>query len=133
MSISSRETVAAGLREAARIRAGIVPGGAVLADAPLLTGWAVQPLPGGLFRLVGFVSGHPLLQDGCITTSAFLAADEQADGPEPSAGTIASAPGSGDTRSKASKRACSLHNKPACQQAEHLFLARLPPTLPRKG
>lgn len=77
MSILSRETVAAGLREAARIRSGYVPGEAELADAPLLAGWAVQPMPGGLFRLVGFVSGHPLLQDGCITTSAILAADEQ--------------------------------------------------------
>lgn len=78
MSTLSKETAAAGLREAARIRSGVVPGAADLAAAPLLTGWAVQPMPGGLFRLVGFVSGHPLLQDGCITTSAILAADEQA-------------------------------------------------------
>ncbi|KFC68200.1 hypothetical protein FF80_01924 [Devosia sp. LC5] len=78
ISILPRETVAAGLREAARIRAGAVPGAAELANAPLLTGWAVQPMPGGLVRLVGFASGHPLLQDGCITTSAILAADEQA-------------------------------------------------------
>ncbi|WP_332719792.1 hypothetical protein [Pelagibacterium mangrovi] len=76
MSILSQETIAAGLREAERIKAGFVPGAAELADAPLLTGWAVQPLPGGLFRLVGFISGDPLLQDGCITTAAILAADE---------------------------------------------------------
>lgn len=78
MSSLPKETVAAGLREAARIRSGFVPGEAELADAPLLSGWAVQPLAAGLVRLVGFVSGHPLLPDGCITTSAILAADEQA-------------------------------------------------------
>lgn len=78
MSILSKKTIAAGLREAALIGAVGVPGAAELAGAPLLTGWIVQPMPGGLFRLVGFVSGHPLLQDGCITTSAILAADEQA-------------------------------------------------------
>jgi hypothetical protein len=78
MSMLPKETVAAGLREAARIRSGFVPGEAELADAPLLSGWAVQPLTNGLVRLVGFVSGHPLLPDGCVTTSAILAADEQA-------------------------------------------------------
>jgi hypothetical protein len=75
MSILPKETVAAGLLEAARIRSRFVPGEAELADAPLLSGWAVQPLAAGLVRLVGFVSGHPLLPDGCITTSSILAAD----------------------------------------------------------
>lgn len=78
MSVLPKETVAAGLLETARIRSGFVLGEAELADAPLLGGWAVQPFAAGLVRLVGFVSGHPLLPDGCITTSAILAADEQA-------------------------------------------------------
>ena len=78
MSILSMEVITAGLREAERIKAGFVPGEAQLADAPLLTDWVAQPLPGGLVRFVGFVSGHPLLQDGWITTSVVLATDEQA-------------------------------------------------------
>lgn len=78
MSVLSKEAVAAGLQEATRIRAGAVPSEADLADAPMLTSWAVQPDTYGLVRLIGFVSGHPQLPDGCVTTSVVLAADEQA-------------------------------------------------------
>lgn len=78
MSILTREIVAAGLREAARIAAGFVPGEAELAGAPLLSHWAVEAQPGGLVRLVGIVSGHPSIRDGWCTTSPVLAANEDA-------------------------------------------------------
>lgn len=78
MSRLSKEVVAAGLRGAARIKSGFVPGSAELAGAPLLSHWVVEPVPGGLGRLVGLVSGHPLLPDGWCTTSPVLAADEDA-------------------------------------------------------
>jgi len=79
MSFLSKGVVAAGLREAARIEAGFVPGDTELAEAPMLTHWAVEPLSGGFMRLVGLVSGHPLIQDGWITTSPLLAADKEAE------------------------------------------------------
>lgn len=78
MSRLSKQAVAAGLREAARLKAGFVPGETELAGAPLLSHWVVEPVSGGLVRLFGEVSGHPLLPDGWCTTSAVLAADEAA-------------------------------------------------------
>lgn len=78
MDSPKKDTVAAGLREAARIAAGFVPGEAELAGAPLLSSWIVEVQPGGLIRLVGSVSGHPTISDGWCTTSVVLAADETA-------------------------------------------------------
>lgn len=78
MSKLSKKAIAAGLREAARIGAGFVPGEVELAEAPLLTSWIIEPLPGGLLRLVGVVSGHPLIRDGWCTTSPLIAADSDA-------------------------------------------------------
>ena len=75
MSILSREILEAGLREAARIAEGFVPGEAELAGAPVLSHWAVQAQPGGTVRLIGVVSGHPSIRDGWCTTSVVLAAD----------------------------------------------------------
>ncbi len=78
MSRLSKEVVAAGLREATRIRAGFVPGDDELAGAPLISHWVVEPVSGNLVRLFGEVSEHPLLPDGWSRTSAVLAADEGA-------------------------------------------------------
>lgn len=78
MSILRKEIVAAGLRDAARIAAGFVPGEAELASAPLLSNWAVEAQFGGTLRLVGVVSGHPSIPDGWCTTSVVLAADTDA-------------------------------------------------------
>lgn len=78
MALLTKDAVAAGLLEAARIKAGFVPGEAELSAAPLLSHWAIEPLPSGLVRLVGVVSGHPLIPDGWCTTSPVLAADEDA-------------------------------------------------------
>lgn len=78
MSILSKQAVAAGLREAARIDAGFVPGEAELADAPLLSNWCAELQPSGLVRLVGIVTGHPFIADGWCTTSPVLAADTAA-------------------------------------------------------
>src|SRR5690606_21882517 len=74
MSRLSKEVVAAGLREATRIRAGFVPGDDELAGAPLISHWVVEPVSGNLVRLFGEVSEHPLLPDGWRRTSAVLAA-----------------------------------------------------------
>lgn len=78
MSILTRQIVAAGLREAARVAAGYVPNETDLAGAPLLSGWAVEPQEPDLIRLVGIVTGHPSIPDGWCTTSIVLAADEEA-------------------------------------------------------
>lgn len=78
MTILTRDIVVAGLREAARIAAGFVPGEAELAGAPLLSNWAVEAQPAGTVRLVGVVSGHPFIRDGWCTTSVVLAADMDA-------------------------------------------------------
>ncbi|MHA6730193.1 DUF6634 family protein [Devosia sp. A369] len=78
MSILTKETIAAGLRKAARIAAGYVPCDAELANAPLLSHWAIGPQGSGLMRLVGIVAGHPSIRDGWCTTSIVLAANEEA-------------------------------------------------------
>lgn len=75
MSILSRQAIAAGLREAGRIENGYVPTKADLTDAPILSDWMIEPLRGGLYRLVGTVSDHPSIRDGWCTTSPVLAID----------------------------------------------------------
>jgi hypothetical protein len=75
MSILTKEVVAAGLREAARIATGFAPGEAELAGAPLLSHWAVETQPGGTGRFVGIVTGHPSIPDGWCTTSIVLVVD----------------------------------------------------------
>lgn len=75
MGTVTRETLAAALKEVARIRDGFLPGPAELADAPILSHWSVEPLPGGMICLIGEVAGHPKLADGWCTTSVVLAAD----------------------------------------------------------
>ena len=77
-TILSKEAIAAGLREAARIAEGHVPNDTDLTNAPLLSLWAVERQPGGMVRLIGVVSGHPSIADGWCTTSVVLAADEAA-------------------------------------------------------
>lgn len=75
MSSVSQKTLAAALKEVARIRTGFVPGPSELADAPILSHWVVETLPGGGLYLIGEVSGHPQIADGWCTTSAVLAID----------------------------------------------------------
>lgn len=77
MSRLSQETLVAGLRAARRLHKGELPTNADLAAAPLLEGWALEEVAPGLFRLVGVVTGHPLLADGWCSTSVllFIAAD----------------------------------------------------------
>lgn len=78
MSIPTKDILAAGLREAARIAAGFVPGETELADAPLLSNWVAEAPFGGNLRLIGMVSGHPSIPDGWCTTSVVRAADVDA-------------------------------------------------------
>lgn len=68
----SREAIIAGLIAAARIRDGELPSEAEIAAAPRLEGWAYEPMGGGLYRLVGVVTGHPSIPDGYCHTSAVL-------------------------------------------------------------
>lgn len=75
MSTVTRETLAAALEEVARIKDGFVPGPTELADAPVLSHWSVEVLPGGMICLIGQVAGHPRLADGWCTTSVVLVAD----------------------------------------------------------
>lgn len=75
MSILSRQAIAAGLREAGRIKNGYMPTKADLTDAPILSNWMIEPLRGGVYRLVGTVSSHPSIRDGWCTTSPMLAID----------------------------------------------------------
>ena len=77
MSMLTREAIAAGLRAAAKIKAGQLPTEEDLADAPALNGWAFRNAPDDLVRLVGWVTDHPLLEDGWITTSVVLAIDPE--------------------------------------------------------
>ena len=77
MAILSKASVLAGLGEAIRIRQGHSPDATDLADAPVLSGWALEPISAGMVRLVGVVQGHPLLEDGSCTTSAVLAIDAE--------------------------------------------------------
>lgn len=71
MSRLSIETVSEGLRAAIRIKEGRLPTEAELQAAPLLTGWALSAEP-RFHRLVGVVSGHPIIDDGWCTTSVVL-------------------------------------------------------------
>ncbi|WP_332700989.1 DUF6634 family protein [Devosia sp.] len=75
MSRLSRQTAVAGLRAARRLHEGERPTNADLAVAPLLEGWALEEVAPGLFRLVGVVTGHPLLADGWCSTSVLLFID----------------------------------------------------------
>lgn len=78
MSIATKDILAAGPREAARIAAGFVPGETELANAPLLSSWVVEAQFGGAAHLIGMVSGHPSVPDGWCTTSVVLAVDVDA-------------------------------------------------------
>ena len=80
MTILTQEAIAADLRELARIKTGFVPGEAELSAAPILSHWTAEVSSGGLFYLIGEVSGHPKLEDGWCTTSVVLAADVEAGG-----------------------------------------------------
>lgn len=75
-AIIPRETVAEALAELARLDAGHLPDAEVLAAAPLLTDYVIEPCAAGI-RLYGVVSGHPSIEDGWCTTSPVIAADEQ--------------------------------------------------------
>jgi hypothetical protein len=57
-----------------RIETGVGPDADELASAPLITGWRTVLSPHGL-RLLGSVTGHPLLRDGASMTSQLWAAD----------------------------------------------------------
>lgn len=78
MSTLTREALEAALEEVARIRDGFVPGSAELADAPLLSHWTFEALPGGMIYLLGEVTGHPKIADGWCATSVVLAVDTKA-------------------------------------------------------
>ena len=77
MTWLSDETVAAGLREAVRLRQGYSPTEDDLVGAPLISSWVAEPLPGasGFRRLAGYVIGHPTIGSGWCTTSALVAID----------------------------------------------------------
>ena len=77
MSRPSSETVSAGLRAAIHLKEGHLPAEADLQAAPLLSGWALVAEPPSLHRLVGVVSGHPIIADGWCTTSVVLVIDPQ--------------------------------------------------------
>jgi hypothetical protein len=73
MSILTKEAVDAGFAAAAKLKSGAVPEPEVLAAAPLLDSWLVEPLPGTpFFCLYGYVTGHPSIPDGMCSTSAVL-------------------------------------------------------------
>ena len=72
MGILTEEVVRAGLAEADRLAAGEVPDPEVLAAAPLLRDWLIEPQSSGYFRLYGRVTGHPEIPDGWCTTSPVL-------------------------------------------------------------
>lgn len=71
----TRDIILAGLRAAERLRMGEAPLQAELDNAPILSGWTVQPHGAGLEHLAGMVEGHPTLPDGFIRTSALLVLD----------------------------------------------------------
>lgn len=77
MSILTEEEIKAGLEAAIRIRTGQLPSMEEIAVAPVLTAWAIVPLGETLFRLVGYVVGHPRVPDGACFTSAILAIDPE--------------------------------------------------------
>ena len=68
----SNEMLLAGLSAAIKLSEGVLPTEAELADAPLLTGWVLGQEQGGYSQLGGFVSGHPILDDGWCWTSVVL-------------------------------------------------------------
>jgi hypothetical protein len=57
-----------------RIETGAGPEADELASAPLITGWRTVLSPHGL-RLLGSVTGHPIVRDGAAMTSQLWAAD----------------------------------------------------------
>jgi hypothetical protein len=57
-----------------RVCAGVSPGVADLAEAPVIVGWRTVLSPVGL-RLVGYVMDHPILGDRAAMTSQIWAAD----------------------------------------------------------
>lgn len=61
MGTLTRETLAAALEEVAR--SGTAPGPAELANAPLLSQWTAEALPGMIY-LAGEVTGHPKIDVG---------------------------------------------------------------------
>jgi hypothetical protein len=74
MAFLSKETIAAALVEQEKLRGGYEPTEADLAGAPTLSDWLLEV--GG--SLVGYVSGHPSIPDGPVTTSIVIAMDEDA-------------------------------------------------------
>ena len=68
----NREAVISGLRAAARIRAGVMPTESELTSAHKMESWGLEPVGGGLHRLIGVVSGHPEVPDGFCHTSVVL-------------------------------------------------------------
>lgn len=72
MATLSHETVAAGVREAIRLRNGEMPTLTELESAPLLSGWVLEEAENGLWRFGGLVTGHPVLRPGWCWTSVVL-------------------------------------------------------------
>ena len=75
MARLSGDDVLKGLRAAIALRHGAIPTETELAEAPVLTAWALVEAGAGLHRLVGSVRGHPILGTGWCTTSVVLALD----------------------------------------------------------
>lgn len=69
--------IAVGLREALRIQEGHLPSQADLISAPTLSGWAVEQVGENTYRLIGVVTGHPIVPDGWCTTSVVLVMDPE--------------------------------------------------------
>jgi len=68
------ERIRSGLIEAAKIADGYRPVEADLAGAPLISGWILDTDVRGMTRLVGSVTGHPVLGErDLISTSVVLA------------------------------------------------------------
>lgn len=74
----SEETMAAGLREAARIRAESCSGRPNMVKVRVRPAGLSTPYPAGWCAWSAFGS-HPKRPDGCITTTALVAADEDVD------------------------------------------------------
>lgn len=72
MSRLSSDIVSAGLRAAIHLKEGHLPTAADPQAAPLLSDWALAVEPASVYRLVGVVSGHPIIADGWCTTSVVL-------------------------------------------------------------
>ncbi|MHB8267120.1 DUF6634 family protein [Bradyrhizobium sp.] len=72
----TRESVTAALADRERLIEGWRPGDAELAGAPLLDDWMIER-DNGVHNLIGAVTGHPLVNDGWMTTSAVVVMSEE--------------------------------------------------------